>query len=114
MEGLYTGVFDGRYVYFAPYSEIHAHGALLRYDTLVDCNHNGIHDDCDLACGPTGGRCDVPNCGLSTDENDNGVPDECEPPIPAVSEWGLIVMTLLVIATGTIVAMQVRCRPEQG
>jgi hypothetical protein len=40
----------------------------------------------------------------SLDPNGNGIPDDCElPPIPAVSEWGLVMMTLLVLAAGTIV-----------
>jgi hypothetical protein len=106
----YNGVvFDGRFVYFVPGYDVPLfHGEVLRYDTLVDCNHNGIHDDCDLACGPTGGRCDVPGCGLSSDENDNSVPDECEPPIPTVSEWGLTVMAVLVIASGALICIRRR------
>ena len=44
-----------------------------------DCNGNTIPDWCDLDCGPTGGFCDVTDCGLSQDCNFNGVPDECEP-----------------------------------
>jgi hypothetical protein len=44
-----------------------------------DCNSNGIQDDCDISCGPAGGRCDVPGCGASGDCNANGVPDDCEP-----------------------------------
>ncbi len=44
-----------------------------------DCNDNGIDDDCDVACGEVGSRCDVPGCGESSDCNGNFVPDECEP-----------------------------------
>ena len=43
-----------------------------------DCNSNGILDECDLDCGPPGGPCDIPGCGLSEDCNSNSIPDECE------------------------------------
>jgi len=44
-----------------------------------DCNGNGIDDDCDVACGPAGSRCDVPGCGSAADCNGNNIPDTCEP-----------------------------------
>ena len=44
-----------------------------------DCNENGIEDDCDIACGAPGTRCDVAGCGLLTDCNANAIPDTCEP-----------------------------------
>ncbi len=44
-----------------------------------DCNDNGIEDDCDIACGAPGTRCDVGGCGLLGDCNDNAIPDACEP-----------------------------------
>jgi len=47
-----------------------------------DCNTNGIADECDVACGPAGGACDVPGCGTSQDCNANGVPDECDVAAP--------------------------------
>ena len=61
-DGYRGGVFDGRFIYFVPYSTTDAviHGEVLRYDTLPDNQ------------------------------------------VPAVSEWGLVVMTLLVLSTGTI------------
>jgi hypothetical protein len=37
---------------------------------IVDCNHNGRADNCDIAGG------------MSYDDNANGVPDECEPHVP--------------------------------
>ncbi len=43
-----------------------------------DCNGNGIHDECDLDCGPVGGGCDVPGCGQSADCNANCIPDDCD------------------------------------
>ncbi|MHC4796701.1 MAG: thrombospondin type 3 repeat-containing protein, partial [Planctomycetota bacterium] len=39
----------------------------VRYQTIPDCNGNGVLDVCDIASG---------TCG---DINQNGVPDECEP-----------------------------------
>ncbi len=44
-----------------------------------DCNNNGIEDDCDIACGAPGTRCDVPGCGTIGDCNNNVIPDVCEP-----------------------------------
>ncbi len=81
----------------------------FRLATFTDCNANAIPDECDLDCGATvgmtGGSCSAvyPGCGGSADENDNGIPDECAPDIPTVSEWGLIVMSLLLLAAGTLV-----------
>jgi hypothetical protein len=42
---------------------------------LIDCNRNGIADQCDISCNANG--CEWP-CGGSIDCNTNGVPDECE------------------------------------
>jgi hypothetical protein len=44
----------------------------------LDCNTNGIRDDCDISCGAMGGPCDVAGCGGSDDINLNTVPDECD------------------------------------
>jgi len=43
-------------------------GAAYIYGGLSDCNENGELDLCDIADG------------FSTDKNNNGIPDECEPP----------------------------------
>ncbi len=43
------------------------------------CNFGETCESCEMDCGP------------------------CEPAIPTVSEWGLIVMTLLALTAGTIV-----------
>jgi hypothetical protein len=43
-----------------------------------DCNNNGIDDDCDVDCGPPGGRCDVTGCGTFADCNANNLPDVCD------------------------------------
>ena len=45
-------------------------GAAYVYGGLGDCNENGELDLCDIADG------------FSPDENNNGIPDECEPPPP--------------------------------
>ena len=52
-----------------------------------DCNGNGIDDAIDIFLE------------TSQDENNNGVPDECEEPdeIPAVSVWGLVILTMLLL-----------------
>lgn len=49
----------------------------------VDCNTNGIADECDLSCGSPGSACDVSGCGQSLDCNLNAVPDECDVAVPA-------------------------------
>ena len=36
------------------------------------------------------------------DGNDNGIPDCTEPPIPALGDWGLVILTLLLLATAKI------------
>jgi hypothetical protein len=58
-----------------------------------DCNTNNVHDSCDVEGG-------------SPDVNLNGIPDECEPnpiPVPAVSEWGLVVLAVLTTTLGTLI-----------
>ncbi|MCH7592127.1 MAG: hypothetical protein IH989_05025 [Planctomycetes bacterium] len=57
----------------------------------VDCNGNGVPDQCDLTCGSPGESCGLfPGCGQSVDCNGNGVPDECDiagcPRIPACDD----------------------------
>ncbi len=42
----------------------------------IDCNANGIVDECDLDCGAPG--CSVPGCGQSLDCDVNGLPEECD------------------------------------
>ena len=38
----------------------------ISYDGSLDCNGNGVPDDCDISNGS------------SSDDNGNGIPDECE------------------------------------
>ena len=42
----------------------------------IDCNTNGVPDQCDVDCGLPG--CDIQDCGQSDDCNDNDYPDECD------------------------------------
>ncbi len=46
----------------------------------LDCNGNGILDDCETDCQPNGipDECDI-SAGTSQDCNGNGLPDECSP-----------------------------------
>lgn len=37
------------------------------------------------------------------DLDGSGIPDQCEPSVPTVSEWGLVAMTLLMLTAGTLV-----------
>ena len=55
----------------------------------TDCNDNGVDDAFDIFDG------------TSADADGNGVPDECEA-IPTVSQWGLVVMTLLLLTAWKI------------
>ncbi len=47
--------------------------------------------------------------GTSFDLNENSIPDECEEPVPTVSVWGLMVMSLVLMMAGTILFRR-RCR----
>lgn len=55
--------------------------------TLVDCNNNNFPDLLDIATGQ------------SRDANMNGVPDECESfdAIPTLTEWGMIIFSILLM-----------------
>lgn len=48
----------------------------LQQAAALDCNRNGIPDDCDVDCRLPG--CLQYACGRSDDSQPNGVPDECE------------------------------------
>lgn len=84
-----------------------------------------------VSCPTTGACCLSAGCTIATatdcfavggiyrgdgapclgDGNTNGVDDACEDAIPTVSEWGLIIMTLLLLTAGTLVFR--RQRPAQ-
>jgi len=57
----------------------------------ADCNRSGTEDSCDILAG------------LSLDENDNEIPDECESSVPATSDWGVAALILMVMTGGTLV-----------
>ncbi len=59
--------------------------------------------------GPTVCPGDSPPC--SGDQNDDGVDDACEPTIPTVSEWGLVVLALLLLVSAKICFARRRVRP---
>lgn len=60
--------------------------------TSKDCNANAIPDECDIADR------------RSPDVNGNGIPDECDiPPVPTMSAWGTLVVTLSLLSAGTVV-----------
>ena len=58
------------------------------------------------ACNPTGD----PQIEFFKDEDcvEDGGTVDCPPPIPTVSQWGLVVMSLLVLTAGTIIFVGVR------
>ncbi|MBI3834212.1 MAG: hypothetical protein HY287_07785 [Planctomycetes bacterium] len=85
----------------------------VRNGRSPDCNANGIPDECDIAqCAgePSCGDCNhngVPDAcdiaeGTSHDFSGNGIPDECEAGIPAVSQWGLVILILLLACAAKI------------
>jgi len=117
-DGYIGGVFDGQYVYFAPcYNGTRFHSEVLRYDTLgefssvpawttVDPNTLGVFvpggyshavfDGTYIYFGPN--RWFEPMHGTVL-RYDTGLPL----PVPAVSEWGMVAMAMLVLALGTII-----------
>jgi hypothetical protein len=44
----------------------------------VDCDGNGVRDDCDRSCGLVDGFCDMSGCGLGIDCDQNRMLDRCE------------------------------------
>lgn len=61
------------------------------FTVMSDCNRNGIDDFLDVADG-------------ATDDNCDGVPDSCLiESIPAMSEWGFIILALLLVTSGMVV-----------
>ncbi len=79
-------------------------------ESVADCNTNGIPDLCDFYAGTSfdcngnvvPDECDIA-VGTSQDLNRNSIPDECDNPVPAVSPWGLGLLTLLFIVAGAAV-----------
>jgi hypothetical protein len=121
----YSGktAFDGRYLYFAPhYDEVPDHEEVLRYDTtrgfadpdswdVYDPMGAGVTTEPEGRVGsvfdgryvyfaPSGG--DHPHGEVL--RYDTAMPE----PIPTVSEWGLVVMTLLVLTVGSVLLVRTR------
>ena len=76
-----------------------------------DTNGDGIPDECGACCHAHGceqvisGTCDT----FGKYQGDaTACEEECPSGIPAVSEWGLAAMTLLVLAAGTLVLRRPR------
>jgi len=71
-------------------------------DPIDPCPDDPEHDiDGDAVCG------DMDNCPHDfnpdqEDANKDGIGDACEKRIPTVSEWGLVIMTLLLLSTAKI------------
>ena len=57
------------------------------FQNTADCNANAREDACDIRAG-------------SADSNLNGIPDECEASVPAVSPLGAGVLALILLASG--------------
>ena len=111
----------------------------VRYNVTnaLDCNNNGIPDDCEsdrdldgiidacdgcpddyhkswpgvCGCGESDADYDgdgvaqcfdrCPGIDDNLDEDGNGIPD-CLDVIPTISEWGIIIMTLLLLVLGKL------------
>lgn len=57
----------------------------------ADCDNDGMGDVCAIADG------------VSLDENNNGVPDECEmPAVPAASPWGAALLLASILTAGCL------------
>jgi hypothetical protein len=84
----------------------------LTAGTLHDADGDGIVDECGACCGTDGciqvteARCEpFARCEASGKYRgfQTTCAEECADPIPTVSEWGLTVMTLLMLTVGTLV-----------
>ncbi len=77
--------------------------------TSPNCNANDIPDECEPDTDDDGFIDDCDNCPdhhnpTQTDTDGDGLGDICDPlTIPAVSEWGLAVLALLILTAGTVV-----------
>ena len=63
----------------------------IEQGAAADCNSNTRPDSCDIAVDP------------ALDVDTNGVIDTCQAAIPTVSEWGLAIMLLSLLAAGCVV-----------
>jgi hypothetical protein len=73
---------------------------LITTDAVVDCNTNLVADACDISRG------------TSEDMNFDGIPDECLPPIPAMSSVGAVVLVIGLAAAAGFVIHRRRTVPQ--
>lgn len=97
--------------------------------TLLECQeslgrYTPTDTSCGTACPVVGACCGTAGCLEITEEECELGPtpigkfrdpfttcaEECPEDIPAVSEWGLVALTLLVLAAGTVVILRRRAR----
>ena len=75
------------------------------FDDTVDSDGDGVRDGCDVCHGfnDTVGADGAPDCSDRCPGVDDTVfAPECEGAIPTTSQWGLIVLALLLLAGGKI------------
>jgi hypothetical protein len=82
------------------------------FDDNLDADGDGVPDDCDVCPGnddnAAGAQDDTDGDGvINCNDLCNGVDDavfgpECEGAIPTVSEWGLVILALLLLAAGKV------------
>ena len=116
-DGYVGGVFDGRYVYFAPdFNGSDFHGEVLRYDTqggFADAsswstfdaqNHGPVTHAASYYGGVFDGRhvYFVPNHDAQQHGDVLRFDTVVTPSITTVSGWGVVVMTVCVLGAGTV------------
>ena len=127
-DGYEGAVLGGRYVYFASgYNGTQVHGEILRSDTSGDLPDPASWDVCDpMGAGVTtqpegfvGSVFDAryvyfAPCGGAHLHSEVLRYDTAEPePIPAVSEWDIVVMALLLVTAGTVTPSRTRSLETQ-
>jgi hypothetical protein len=60
-----------------------------------DGDGDSVWDSCD--------NCPYDFNPQQSDSDGNGIGDVCQPPVPAVPHWGLVVMTFVIVISGTVV-----------
>ncbi|MEM7230037.1 MAG: hypothetical protein AAF432_14610 [Planctomycetota bacterium] len=102
-----TGLDNGAVLAFETFLDCNCNGledaTELNLHPAFDCNGNGVPDDCDIAegvsvdCNLNGvpDACDIAS-EFSRDQNDNGIPDACEP-VPSNTNC----LTPIVLVDGT-------------
>ena len=112
----YAATFNGEQdVYYLRIGDYDCNGngisdlADLAGGTSPNCNANDIPDECEPDTDDDGYIDDCDNCPdhhnpTQTDTDGDGIGDVCDPlTIPTVSEWGLVLLALVILAAGTVV-----------